>query len=519
MSHPTFARLLRDCRPVVLVLAVFLLAELCLYCYHSTPLASGETDGIGYMQRAQGPLFQMQPFHGPGYPLAIRLVHLAGPDLFSSAKLASLAFGLLFLTVAWLLLSSVTTSGNALIASALMSVNWVLTFRSVVILSDVMAASLMLTGLAVILAPQDAGRRHFISSGVLCGLAYLTRYINAVALSVPLVWLLLSPRGKGRIGRAAPFYAGFALATLPWLAFSCRETGNPFWNSNHLNVAFAIFRNGQGWNAFPSEDQFPGLADVIRADPYLFFRNWLHNLLRLPSRTLDLFPTVGVLGGVGFFFWLCDLNWRKLTLLTIMLFFGLATCLVWIEERFLLPLLPLAASFIASGILVLPRRIRLPAAGVLSRASSLAIPLRTSVAILSIAATVALSASYVESFFSGQAPEYMSAAEWISSHPGGSDTSVMALKPHIAFFSNSRPVYFRDCRLQYAAAADLPAIIDQARPTYLVYDERLAAIEFPQFSKLLSPESDPYPGVLEPVLEIRDPKKLVIYRCLRLSTH
>ena len=80
--------------------------------------------------------------------------------------------------------------------------------------------------------------------------------------------------------------------------------------------------------------------------------------------------------------------------------------------------------------------------------------------------------------------------------------------------SNSQNRDFRDCMLQYVGEADLPQVIKVVKPDYFVYDERYAAIIFPQFRKLLNPATNPYPGILEPVLTIDSPKKIVVYKYL-----
>lgn len=85
-------------------------------------------------------------------------------------------------------------------------------------------------------------------------------------------------------------------------------------------------------------------------------------------------------------------------------------------------------------------------------------------------------------------------------------------KPHIAFFSQIQNIDFRDRMLQYMKEADLPSVLKTAKPDYFVYDERYAFIVFPQFGRLLYPEINPYPYILEPVLILYSPKKIVIYK-------
>lgn len=79
--------------PLLGALALFLLAEAVLFHVHTFPLVRGETDGIEYMQASEEPIFQAHPYHGPGYPLAIRSVRALGVGPFAAGKAVSVAPG------------------------------------------------------------------------------------------------------------------------------------------------------------------------------------------------------------------------------------------------------------------------------------------------------------------------------------------------------------------------------------------------------------------------------------------
>jgi hypothetical protein len=117
----------------------------------------------------------------------------------------------------------------------------------------------------------------------------------------------------------------------------------------------------------------------------------------------------------------------------------------------------------------------------------------------------------VKQFLADQAPEYQAAANWLSEH-GGAAISVMAAKPHIAFYSGARDIRFRDVRLQDATAAELPGILERARPTYFIYDERYSTGEFPNLLRFLDENTAPLPELLTPVFVAESPQKIVVYR-------
>ncbi|MFQ5905558.1 MAG: hypothetical protein ACE5JA_03205, partial [bacterium] len=138
-------------------------------------------------------------------------------------------------------------------------------------------------------------------------------------------------------------------------------------------------------------------------------------------------------------------------------------------------------------------------------------PLRAVAAVVLLALLLFISAGQIPGYFADQPLEYRAAADWLAQRVGG-EASVMASKPHIAFFSKSRGISFRSHRLQDAGIEDIPEILAKANPTYFVYDERYAAVEFPQFRTLLDPHRNPYPDLLNPVFRTDSPRRLVIYK-------
>lgn len=513
--RPPLSEKYRRYLPVAIVLVVFLLIEVILFRVHSFPLARGETDGIGYMARAAGPLFQADPFHGPGYSLAIRVVQSTGLAPFASAKSVSLASAVVFLLATWLILKSLGSQQEALLAVLFIAFSPMTLVRGVTILSDMMAASLFLSTLALLVVPKEVRIQHFILAGVLAGLAYLTRYIYVITLAVPLICLLFRPREEPRrssgIGRILLYYLGFLVITLPWFIFMSRIKGNPFWNENYLNIAFKMHEHARGWNVFPSSDQYRGLLGLILSDTVLFFRSWMRTAYDLPWLVVGLIPRVGFMASAGFFFWLAKFDRRKGILILAGVLYGLAVSLVWVENRFLLPLMPLVGAFIVSSVFALPRS--MAPSGFSSRMSRSVqrVPLRAVAAVVLLALLLFISAGQIPGYFADQPLEYRAAADWLAQRVGG-EASVMASKPHIAFFSKSRGISFRSHRLQDAGIEDIPEILAKANPTYFVYDERYAAVEFPQFRTLLDPHRNPYPDLLNPVFRTDSPRRLVIYK-------
>lgn len=495
-------------------LALFLIVEIVFFQFHTLPATRPETDGIGYMLRASGPLFQLADFHGPCYSWAIRAAALVGFDPFTAAKIVSIAAGAAFLILSWLIVASFSGPRDASVAIVLLAASPTVFLGAASILSDMLAAACFLGSFALLVVPRRISALHFGAAGALGAFAYLTRSIYGTALLIPIVIVLLKPDGGALATsprRVAAYFAAFALISAPWLIFVYAEKGSPFWSLNHLNLAFRMYREGQGWNAFPAGAAFGGTWDVIRSDPARFLSLWIRELAGAPSRILHLFPRLAIAAAVGCLLWLCRMNRAKLAYLLAVTPYLLAVSLVWHEARYYLIFAPLAAAFVATPITALPtlaNRAKFPA---FTPKATTSAALQTAALAAAVGLCIPRTIQTAEQFLTDQAPEYSAAAEWLRKH-GGPAISVMAAKPHIAFYSGARDIRFRDVRLQHATPTEIPGILERARPTYFVYDERYSAGEFPNLRPFLDENSAPLPELLTPVFVAESPRKIVVYR-------
>jgi len=492
---------------------LFLIFEVALFPLHELPATRPETDGIGYMLRSVGPLFQIADFHGPGYSWAIRVAVFLGLDLFSAAKLVSIVSALLFLVFAWLLMIPWNGPRAASIALFLLAPAPAVFLGGASILSDMLAAACFLACFAVLSAPSRVTATHFALSGAVAALAYLTRSIYATALVIPIVFLLLKTYSDDlnvNLRRLTAYAGAFAAITTPWLVFVYREKGSPFWSLNHLNLAFRMYRRGQGWNAFPVEEAFAGAWDVLRADPVRFLTMWMDEIIRAPSRVLHLIPPLALVAAIGCLIWFLRFNRAKLAYVLAVTPYLLAVSLVWHEDRYYLILAPLAASFIAEFITetsgaIAPLKIPAPL-----RPFSGRTVLHTAFIVVAVLLCAPQTFRRVRELLADQAPEYRAAARWIATH-GVPSPSVLAAKPHVAFYCGARDIRFRDVRLQDVEVPELSGILKRSRPTYFVFDERYAAAEFPNLRSLLDQRQTPLPGILTPVFVTESPRKVVVY--------
>jgi hypothetical protein len=203
------------------------------------------------------------------------------------------------------------------------------------------------------------------------------------------------------------------------------------------------------------------------------------------------------------------LEWRKSLLVVINVVLGMITCLVWLEARFLLAFLPLTAILVTQAILMIPTGTGDEDLPHWYNRFLRVFPWRIFACIILISLSF-LPLGKLPVQFEDQAVEYQLAANWLKDHKSPGE-SIFAAKPHIAYFSDTLYDYFRDYDLEDMELADLPALLAQIRPTYMIFDQRYAAWQFPRFEALIDPGRNPYPELLVPAFTIDQPYKLIIY--------
>ncbi len=490
------------------ILVLFFILELVLFTQHNFPLLSEESDGIGFMQRATGPVFQEQR-QGPGYSLAIRLFNYTGMGLFASAKTVSMLFGVLLIVAAWRVIASISNPQTALFAVLLFAFHPALTTGSIMIMSDVMAAALFFTSLAVLMSPRVPGPGHFLGAGLLAGAAWLTRSIYIILVLLPVLYGLFVPLDKSLKKKAAGavlYLTGFVLIALPWFIYLFQTRGDPLWTMNHLNIAFKMFSKDQGWNAFPTQDQYGSIFALFAAHPVLFVQSWARTFISLPVELVKMYPVFGIFSVFGFFAFISRVEGKKLILLLVLAVYGALVSLVWINERFLLVFIPLTALFVVLGLRATPKKIT-----IVRGKSELKIPLNFLLYPAVLLIFLFYSAASINQFLTKQPVEYKRAAEWLKQHARPDDT-VLAAKPHIPFFSTTQCLFFRMHNIQNISFQQLDSTLSRIKPDFLVFDERYSARHFPALKPLLEPNKRPVTGTLSKVFFTRSPEKVVIYR-------
>ena len=495
--------------PLLALVLVFVGVVLSCFGFHDFPLLRAED--VGYLQQARGGWFVLNPYHGPGYPWMIRLVHVTTQlSWFSSAQVVSLLSGAL-LVVATYRVGRQTGRGPALMAALMTAFVPIVLRSSWMLMSDLFATALVWITFMLLTQDDEPRWKPLALAGSVAGLAYLTRSVFGVLLLCPPMLLLATDSRARWVRPLLSFYGAFGLVVLPWCVFRWMESGNPFYDHNHLNIAFHMHHAGRGWNAFPTIEEYPSLGAVIRSDPERFFEVWWEGAQAIPRKLFGMMPVGGItLGVVGGVLWLAEMSVKKALIWVASGVYAALVAMLWFESRFVLPLIPLLALFVARGLAVIPAGISLHGFRWAPRIRLRQPILRVLVALCLLGVLVPRVDRIEEQLRRGEAPEYRQAVAWLRRHGVSRETVVMSAKSHIAFLAGATVQKYRPNNLQAAELKDLGPILERARVSYFVYDERYAARQFPQFETLLQPKGD-QPAFLRPVHIIKEPHRLVIY--------
>lgn len=400
------------------------------------------------------------PFKGPVYAILLAAMHTLGAPWdvgwYRAGVALSLLASALTLLLLYRLIRRLAGLRAALVVVVLTAVIRVF-FEHAGKASSDQVFTLWVVATAHQLLTRPAGAANWVSTGVLAGLAVLTRYIGAV---VPLwclvtVFLLdpdrLAPRQRWY--GAACLAAGCSLVLLPWMFLSLRETGTIFATKNLQNVVMEFYGGAKAQD-IPATG-FASLGDLIGHDPVYFVRHYAGNLLQhLRQDFQQITGTVGgTLAGLG----LAATIWRRpdrrqVAWFSLGVLYFLALCTVFYLPRFSLALTPFYAHFIAAGCDRLPRY-------------------RNQAAIAVVAVIAVAHVGHIQkaiAFNRAQQPLHLTGAiAYLSETTAGAQdrATVMARKAHVAHYAG---MDFQPYPKRFSSAADLLQTAARRQVDYLV---------------------------------------------------
>ncbi|MBR9702554.1 phospholipid carrier-dependent glycosyltransferase [Candidatus Woesearchaeota archaeon] len=188
-----------------------------------------------------------------------------------AARLTSALFGMLALLLTYLIARKHTTNMWALIVAGIVLANEQFIFWSGFAYGEIIALTFLLLG---IYALEKEKKWFYGLSGLAFGLAFLTRFANALIIVIAGSYLLFLAWQNKKITPVISYGLGIFIVVFPWLLRNMIHYGTPFWD---------VFEQGRT------------IAAYTTTEPLLPFIITLISLCILPI----IIITAGVVNGKG----------------------------------------------------------------------------------------------------------------------------------------------------------------------------------------------------------------------------
>lgn len=226
------------------------------------------------------------------FPLLASLPLLLGGSIYS-IQLMNVLFVGAIVALLFLITDSLFSRRVGIITGSVALFSPWLTFVSNIAWSDALSALLVLLMFLVILQPKFSSSLAFLG-GLFCGLSYLTRPVNILALLVLLAVIVGRSLNWGERGfKLLLGVLGFLIPTSPVFAYNTIHFGWPFRSAQVFNFISLSFSDGM----------FYGYGKNFASSPFAFLiRNWQRILPRIGSNTLIYFKSLFLDSGGLFVF-------------------------------------------------------------------------------------------------------------------------------------------------------------------------------------------------------------------------
>ncbi|HWQ33449.1 MAG TPA: glycosyltransferase family 39 protein [Blastocatellia bacterium] len=234
--------------PLLLCLAYFLTLAL-LSRSHPFGTYATETDFYHYYapdaERVAAGRFPENPFQGPGYPTLLALTGKLTGDLFIAGKWISILSATLVVWLAYLIFARLFGYRIGIGAALLVMVGGEFPQFAICATTDMFSLLLILAAIALFLSKRFSVRTRVALTGLVTGIAWLTRYnsvfLPAVFLCGILALNLFDCAWRERIVLSALLLVVFFVTVSPWLYVNWQHRGSPFYNTNYLNIATVFY--------------------------------------------------------------------------------------------------------------------------------------------------------------------------------------------------------------------------------------------------------------------------------------
>lgn len=273
--------------PVLLCLAYFV-TLVCIARAHPFGTYATETDFYHYYapdaERVAAGRFPENPFQGPGYPALLALTAKLTGDLFIAGKWISIISATLVVWLTYWLFARLFDYRIGLGAALLVMVGGEFPQFAISATTDMFSLPLVLAALALFLSGRFSVRGRVALTGLVTGLAWVTRYNSVFLIAVFLCGIvalnLFDVAWRERVILSALLLVVFFVTVSPWLYVNWQHRGSPFYNTNYLNIATVFYGDLVGGKT--NQDGTRELAKYFHSFGEVFFYN--------PQRIITYYP-------------------------------------------------------------------------------------------------------------------------------------------------------------------------------------------------------------------------------------
>ncbi len=468
----------------ILFCTLIFIISLILGYFHEIGTFGVETDFYGNYAIQAKNILSGKPYtylhNPPGYPILLTVFSFLIGDFFVSAKiLTSISTALLGL-ICYLIFKTLFTTRIALVSVIYLSI--ILIPYSFIASTDIVGAAFASIPILILISKDEINFRTYIIIGIACGVSYLIRADSIFVLvgtSSSILFILISNNWREKLIKTGVLLIGFILITSPWFIYNWKLNGSPLATTAYLQVGLYFYDEKGNEN----EPLIEKASEENSTSPYLLFINpakilWKY-FKNIPSR-IELFvinslpfPLYLFLGG-GIFFFLLNLNRKRLAYFTIWLLGFMIFGLIAFLFRHYYSLVPFTSFLIVYSLFNEKFFIN----------NGKSKYLIWGIAILLASFLLRDSFRKTKDFFDSEPKYLIEAAEFLKSR-SSKDDLIITRKPHLGYLSNLKKTFlFENSTEDYLYKSKL------LKARYIVYSDFDAKL-WPGLKALSNPDSLP----------------------------
>jgi len=222
-------------------------------------------------------------FWPPLYPVLLGLLAQVSPG-FEVSRLISVVAAVLLLLIVYQFVYRLTANRlAACLAQLLVVTNFMFLQLSVQVENHMLDSLFYLLAILMLLQYLKNGNGYrFFLTGLVCGLAGLTRYTSYSLLPAFMLTVFCFYPFRRAAAYAACILAGFVLVSCPWWWINYLRNGSPVATWQYMNIGLGVFSNSEtrwswSWSAI---NRFNSVGDIFLQAPGKYIGNFFFNVIK-----------------------------------------------------------------------------------------------------------------------------------------------------------------------------------------------------------------------------------------------